>query len=275
MIVQKITKPRSNSSECKIILMSKVCCMMGGVSILINRAHIILITGRMDDIWIEVIKIMKMYLSRLLTKEDFRRDVKERWLAERSVESEERMRMLIPAQFPKVWGETRLSADWEYEERTEWKGEVPALLTPKVRLGVKRKKNPRPGKLKRLRMRSSRESVAESNVEEPVGLSSSQPSPGSSRDRSGFGESVSRPQQEDGCEEVVMLDEEDDVFLEAEEGRTEEVASPKRMSAALRFSRRVVEQTPTYDETIEGSTRVSLLEEMDLELDVPWEDRMF
>jgi uncharacterized protein YqgQ len=62
--------------------------MMGGVSILINRAHIILITGRMDDIWIEVIKIMKMYLSRLLTKEDFRRDVKERWLAERGVESE-------------------------------------------------------------------------------------------------------------------------------------------------------------------------------------------
>jgi hypothetical protein len=124
-------------------------------------------------------------------------------------------------------------------------------------------------------MRSSRESVAESNVEEPIGLSSSQPSPGSSRDRSGFGESVSGPQQEDGCEEVVMLGEEDDVFLEAEEGRTEEVASPKRMSAVLRFSRRVVEQTLTYDERIEGSDRVSFLEEMDLELDVPWEDRMF
>ena len=140
---------------------------------------------------------------------------------------------------------------------------------------MKRKKNPRPGKLKRLRMRRSRESVAESNVEEPVGLSSSQPSPGSSRDRSGFGESVSGPQQEDGCEEVVMLGEEDDVFLEAEEGRTEEVASPKRMSAVLRFSMRVVEQTLTYDERIEGSDRVSFLEEMDLELDVPWEDRMF
>ena len=119
-------------------------------------------------------------------------------------------------------------------------------------------------------MRSSRESVAESNVEEPVGLSSSQPSPGSSRDRSGVGESVSGPQQEDGCEEVVMLNEEDDVFLEAEEGRTEEVASPKRMSAALRCSRRVVEH-----ETIEGSTRVSFPEEMDLDLDVPWEGRMF
>jgi len=73
----------------------------------------------------------------------------------------------------------------------------------------------------------------------------------------------------------VIIDEEDEVFLEAEDERMEEVASPKRFSAALRFSRRVVERTPTYDEMIEGSARVSRLEEMDLELDVPWEDRMF
>ena len=72
-----------------------------------------------------------------------------------------------------------------------------------------------------------------------------------------------------------MLEDDDVVFLEAEEERTEKVASPKRMSAALRFSRKVVEQTPTYDERIEGSARDSLREEMDLELDVPWEDRMF
>ena len=168
---------------------------------------------------------------------------------------------------------TKLSEDWEYEERTRWREEAP-LPNPKVRSGVKRKKSSKPGKQKRLRMRSSRD-VAESNAEEPVGLSPSQPSPGSSRGRSGFGGSASGPLQEDGSEEVVVLDEEDDVFLEAEEGRTEEVASPKRMSAALRFSRRVVERTPTYDEMIEGSARVSLLEEMDLELDVPWEDRMF
>jgi len=74
-----------------------------------NRAHIIVITGMMDDIWLRVVKILKLYLSRLLTKEDFRRAVKERWTAERSIEFEERMRMLIPAQFPKVWGETRLA----------------------------------------------------------------------------------------------------------------------------------------------------------------------
>jgi len=47
------------------------------------------------------------------------------------------------------------------------------------------------------------------------------------------------------------------------------------MSAALRFSSRAVEQTPTYDELIEGTARVAFPEEMDLELDVPWEDRMF
>ena len=44
---------------------------------------------------------------------------------------------------------TKLSTNWEYEERTKWKGEVPALPNPKVRSGVKRKKTPRPGKLKR------------------------------------------------------------------------------------------------------------------------------
>ena len=63
----------------------------------------------MDDIWIGVVKMLKVYLSRLLTKEDFRKAVMERWTAERSVEFEERMRMLIPAQFPKVWGETRIA----------------------------------------------------------------------------------------------------------------------------------------------------------------------
>ena len=35
------------------------------------------------------------------------------------------------------------------------------------------------------------------------------------------------------------------MFLEDEEERREEVSSPMRMSAALRFSRRVVERTPT------------------------------
>ena len=55
------------------------------------------------------VKLLKVYFSRLLTKEDFRKAVKERWTAERSVEFKEKMRMLIPAQFPKVWGETRIA----------------------------------------------------------------------------------------------------------------------------------------------------------------------
>ena len=161
-------------------------------------------------------------------------------------------------------------ADWEYEERTKWKG-VPALPAPKVRSCVKRKKNSRPGKLKRMKMRSLRESGAGSTAEEPVGVSSSQPSPGSSIARNGFGESVSGPQQEDGYEELVMMDEEDEVFLENEGEKEEKVSSPRRLSAALRFSRRVVEQPLTYDELIEG---VVFTDEIDLELEVPWEDRM-
>jgi len=82
---------------------------------------------------------------------------------------------------------TRPSEDWEYEEQTKWKGEVPALPNPKVRSGVKRKKNPRPGKLKRSRMRSSRGSVAESLrpslllVHPEIGVGSERVSPGLSR----------------------------------------------------------------------------------------------
>ncbi len=76
-------------------------------------------------------------------------------------------------------------------------------------------------------------------------------------------------------EEVVILEDEEDVFMEDEEELPVRVASPKRRSAALQFSRKVVERTPTYDERIEepgwGSTR----EEIDLELDIAWEDRMF
>jgi len=66
---------------------------------------------------------------------------------------------------------TKLSEDWEYEERTRWREEA-HLPNPKVRSGVKRKKSSKPGKQKRLRMRSSQD-VAESNAEEPVGLSPS------------------------------------------------------------------------------------------------------
>ena len=60
---------------------------------------------------------------------------------------------------------------------------------------MKRKKNPRPSKLKRMRMRSLKESAAGSTAEEPLGVSPSQPSPGSSGARNGFGESVSGPQR--------------------------------------------------------------------------------
>ena len=124
-------------------------------------------------------------------------------------------------------------------------------------------------------MRRLKENAAGSTAEEPVGVSPSQPSPGSSGARNGFGESVSGPQQEDGFEEGGMVDEEDEVFLEDEGEKEEEVPSPWWQSAALRFSRRVVEQPLTYDELIEGVPRVAFPDDLDLDLEVPWEDRLF
>ena len=169
----------------------------------------------------------------------------------------------------------KLSSDCEYEERIRWKDDTPALSTLKKRSRVKREKNPRSGKLKRMRMRSLKENAAGSTAEEPVGVSPSKPSPGSSGARNGLGENVSGPQQEDSYEEVVMVDEEDEVFLEDEGEKEEEVPSPWRQSAALRFSRRVVERPHTYDEFIKGVSRVAFPDDLDLEVEVPWEDRLF
>ena len=122
----------------------------------------------------------------------------------------------------------KLSSDWEYEERTKWKGEVPALPSPKKKSGIKRKMNPRPGKLKRMRMISLKESAAGSTTEELAGIPPSQPSPGSSRARNGLRGIVSGSLWEDSYEEVVILNEEDDMFMENEEEKEVEVPIPRR-----------------------------------------------
>ena len=72
-----------------------------------------------------------------------------------------------------------------------------------------------------------------------------------------------------------MLYEDDKVFLEEEEEREEEVPNPKRRSAALIFSRRVVERLPMYDELIEGVSQIACSEDLDIELEIPWEERFF
>ncbi len=53
----------------------------------------------------------------------------------------------------------KLSSDWEYEELTKWKGEVPALPSPKKKSGIKRKMNPRPGKLFEIGILTSHDAV--------------------------------------------------------------------------------------------------------------------
>ena len=65
------------------------------------------------------------------------------------------------------------------------------------------------------------------------------------------------------------------MFLEDEREKEEKVLLPRKQSAALRFSRRVVERPLTYDELIEGVPRIAFLGDLDLELDVPWEDHVF
>ena len=166
----------------------------------------------------------------------------------------------------------KLASDWEYEERTRWKEETPTLNPSKKRSGVKRKSVSRPGKLKRLRMRSLRDSGVGSSAGESVGTSLDQPAPGLSGVRNGSGEEVSEPQQGASFEEVVVIEEDDDVFLEEKE---EKVQKKKRMSAAPGASRRVVDRPLTYDEIIESVPRSVFSDEEEMELEVPWEDRLF
>ena len=166
----------------------------------------------------------------------------------------------------------KLASDWEYEERTRWKEVTPTLNPSKKRSGVKRKGVSRPGKLKRLRMRSLRESGVGSSAGESVGTSLDQPAPGLSGVRSGSGEEVSEPRQEACFEEVVVIEEDDDVFLEEKE---EKERRRKRMSAAPGASRRVIDRPLTYDEMIESVPRSVFSDEEEMELEVPWEDRLF
>ena len=49
----------------------------------------------------------------------------------------------------------------------------------------------------------------------------------------------------------------------------------KRMSAAPGVVRRVIDRPPTYDELIESVPRSVFSEEEEMELEVPWEDRLF
>ena len=74
---------------------------------------------------------------------------------------------------------------------------------------------------------------------------------------------------------MVKLDEDNKVFLEEEEEKEVEVREPKRRSAALRFSRKVVERPPTYDELIEGVPQIAFPEDLDIELEIHWEERFF
>ena len=151
----------------------------------------------------------------------------------------------------------------------------PCSVCSEEEIWVKRKASKRPGKLKRMRMRSLKEKEAGSNVEELVGTPLSQPTPGPSGVRNDFGGESSGPQQEDGSKEVVMIQEEDEVFLDEEVEEEEKEPKKKRMSAALKFSWRVIERPPKYNELIEGVPQNAFPEDLDMKLEIPWEERFF
>jgi len=86
-----------------------------------------------------------------------------------------------------------------------------------------------------MRMRSLKVSGACSTTEEPAGIPQSQSTPGPSGVRNDLRGEVSGPQQEDGFEEVVILQGDDEVSLEDEEKKDEDKKEieKKRRSAAL------------------------------------------
>ena len=62
------------------------------------------------------------------------------------------------------------------------------------------------------------------------------------------------------------------MFLEDEEKKE---VKKKRMSAALGFSRRVIERPPTYDLLIEGVPKIVFPDELEMKMEIPWEERFF
>lgn len=87
-----------------------ICSMSvrGGGGVLINKHELVIITGISIDCPRKYVAEFINILSRLLMMNDLRKCVKERLSQERSKEFYPRMRMLIPAQYPKMWWEQRI-----------------------------------------------------------------------------------------------------------------------------------------------------------------------
>ena len=68
-----------------------------------------------------------------------------------------------------------------------------------------------------------------------------------------------------------------EVFLEDEEKKDEDKKEikKKRRGAPRGFSLRVMERPPTHDELIEGIPMVAFPEDLEMELEIPWEERFF
>ena len=115
---------------------------------------------------------------------------------------------------------TNLTSDWESEERTKWREDVPVLPGWKKHSGVKRpgsKTGSKPGKVKRLKLRALKAAAVAPTVKETSGWSPSQPAPGPSQARIELKDLVNGLQQEEGLVDVVILQEDDEVLMEVVE----------------------------------------------------------
>ena len=177
-----------------------------------------------------------------------------------------------------------LSQDGELKERSRWREDVPVVPGSKPRTGQKRsrsKSKAKPGKLKRMRLRSLKEGVS-SGVKSKFGsdlasLALSQPSLG----LSGVGSELGA-EDADQREDVVILDENDSP-MEIDDGEKcaaltpakTGVKSKKRLSAASRLSRS--DGLRTYDELIEGSAEAVVVfpDDLDFQFEIPPEVEEF
>ena len=177
-----------------------------------------------------------------------------------------------------------LTSNWEFEERTKWREDAPALPGWKKRVGVKRSRSQsgsKPNRAKRLKLRVLK------TAEEASGRAPSLPAPGVPGAGNQRGDLVNGPQQEEEMEDVVILEEDDEVLretpglssrgsvLETEESKSlPPEPRKKRVSSAFWRSSAAKPRILSYDEMIE-IPGMAFPDELEFEFEIPSEEMDF
>jgi len=177
----------------------------------------------------------------------------------------------------RVSGLISLTKDWEFEERTRWRENVPVLAGWKHRSGRKRvgsQSGAKSGKVKKRRLRSSKSGAEGISGVEASGRSPSQPAPGLPGVGNELGNLANGLHQGEETEEVVFLDENDEVMVKDEPEAVPSNLKPvkKRLSSALKRSSSKKVRPRTYDEMIEGvGDEDEFPDNLDFEFEIPKE----